>query len=271
MKLTIYILLGLLALALPGMTKPPLTPAEETLLRVLATGQVKADLSLIPPEQKEAVVSRLREIAQQKEGTVEVGTASVHVMTADLLLLRLGDRFTMERMVQDYRAYNSMVSWSYVQTQFEDSRQPLLIPYLAEDFYLDEDPSKGITVRPPPDSTEFGASVPSRSVFSGVTAVRIIEKAPEFSPEMKAWVTQAYALRRESSLRFRNLMRTFWEKNKDAFGRQDYQAVVPVTEKDIPSVVPATPVATRPRTPAPTTPGAAEESPRAAPHAERAT
>jgi len=222
-----------------------LTPAEETILRVLGTGRVKADLTLIPPDQKDAVIRRLREIATLKQGSVEIGDTLVHVMAADLLLLRLGDKFTMERMVQDYRAYNSTASWSYDQSQFEYSRQPLLIPYLAEDFYLEEDPTKGITVRPPPGSAEFGVSVPSRSVFSGVTVVRIVEEAPEFTQEMKAWAKQASALRRESSVRFRNLMRVFWEKNKAAFGRGDYHAVVPVTENEAapPPAVPA-PLAT---------------------------
>lgn len=242
----ICILLALLAAVPQGTAKAPLTSAEQTLLKVLDTGEVKADLTLIPPEQKEAVVSRLREIAQQKEGSVEVGNALVHVSTADLLLLRLGDTFTMDRMMRDYRAYNSMSSWGYAQNMFEYSQQPLLIPYLAQDLYLEEDPSKGITVAPPPDSDEFAVTVPPRSIFSGVTMVRIIEKSPAFSEAMKAWTKQAYALRRESASRFRSLMQAFWERNKEAFDRKDYGAVVPVAENQI---VPAKPPA--PRTPPP--------------------
>jgi len=210
----------------------PLTPADQTLIRVLETGQIKADLTLIPPDQRTDIIFRLRRIAAITQGvSQEVGNSIVHKDTADLLLLRLGDKFTIERMIQDYRAYNSPHAWVYDQHLFELSSQPLLIPYLAQDFYLNEDTAKGFATGEPPDATEFVISGPPRSIFSGVTVVRLIQNVPEFTEEMKAWARQAYDVRLASPERFRNLMRVFWEKNKAAFERQDYRAVVPVAHK----------------------------------------
>ena len=197
-----------------------------------ATSKTYYDFSKISAQQREGVVIKLREIAKEKGSYVLLGTAMISPMSADLQLLRLGDTFTIERMMMDYRAYDSMTSWGYVQTEFERSRQPKLIPYLAEDFYSKEDPNGGITVSPPPDSSDFAVGVPPRSIFSGVTVTRIIEKSPAFSPQMKAWAYQAFSLRLESPERFRTLMRVWWDANRAAFERGDYQAVRPVAEQD---------------------------------------
>ena len=234
-------------------TAAELTKAEALICQVLATGIGSADLTLILPEHKQGVMQRLREIAAKKSGDIMLGTVSVHTMAADLLLLRLGDDFTIERMMGDYRTYDSMASWSYVTKEFERSRQPKIIPYLAEDFYSQEDPNTGINVTPPPDSGDFAVSVPARSTFSGVIATRIIAKAPEFRPEMKAWAEQAYALRIQSADRFRNLLRAWWEVNKAAFARQDYQAVVPLTEEEASKVASPAP-APKPEPPTPQVP-----------------
>lgn len=208
-----------------------LTPADQTLLRVLDTGQVKADLTLIPSDQKADVILRLRQVAAITQGvSMQIGNALVHKETADLLLLRLGDKFTMERMIRGYQTYDSPQAWVYDQEMFERSRQPLLIPYLAQDFYLNEDPKGGVTTNEPPDSTDFVVSAPARSIFSGITAVRIIKEAPEFTKEMKAWAQQAYAVRLASPARFRGLMLAWWNVNKKAFERGEYGAVVPVAE-----------------------------------------
>jgi hypothetical protein len=187
----------------------------------------------------------------EKRTSSKIGTTRIHPIKADLLLLRLGDKFTIERMLEDYRAYDSRTSWSYVTSSFERSRQPLIIPYLAEDFYSQENPNRGIVIQPPPESMEFAVGAPPRSIFSGVVTTRIIEKAPEFSPAMKAWATQAYVVRQQSPERFRNLMRHWWDTNKAAFARGDYQSVVPVAE---PPPVPPPPATPLPATPAPSTP-----------------
>jgi hypothetical protein len=221
------------------------TAAEQVIRQLLAQGSVNCDLSVIPLAQKEAVIARLRETAAMKGGYSLLGTTVLDVMDADLLLLRIGDTFTIERMIREYRAYDSMASWDYVTRSFRYARQPRIIPHLAEDFYLEENPNQGITIDPPPGSMEFAVGVPARSIFSGVIATRIIEKAPEFSPQMKAWATQAYALRMESPKRFRRMMRAWWEANKAAFARGDYKAVIPVAEH---AAMPAAPHVSTPRT-----------------------
>jgi hypothetical protein len=249
MKLITPLLIVLLR-ALPlNAISAPLAPAEETIRHLLEFGS--SDLSIVTPELRPAVVEKMREVARRKGGWVLLGTTTFSPMEADLLLLRLGDKFTIERMMEDYRAYDSRTSWSYVTSRFEYSQQPLIIPYLAEDFYSQENPQGGITIKPPPESMEFAVGAPPRSIFSGVVTTRIIEKAPEFSAEMKAWATQAYVVRQKSPERFRNLMRHWWDTNKAAFERGDYAAVVPVAEPPPATPKPATPP---PATPLPNTP-----------------
>ncbi len=165
-------------------------------------------------------------------------------MDADLQLLRIGDRFTIERMVKDYRTYDSNTSWDYVQTKFERSKQPRIIPYLAEDFYSKEDPRKGNMIKSSPGSMGFSVLVPPRSIFSAVTVTRIIEKSPVFSKQMKEWAIQAYGLRLKSPSRFQKLMQGWWETNKAAFASADYQNVVSVTEEEVASKEAVAPVQT---------------------------
>jgi hypothetical protein len=236
-------LLMLLACS-PSLQAATPTPAEEVIRQLLAEGSVNCDLSVIPPAQKDAVIMRLRETARMRGGYSLLGTTVLDPMDADLLLLRIGDIFTIERMTQDYRAYDSMASWDYATRSFRYSRQPKIIPYLAEDFNAKEDPNKRITVKPRPDSGEFAVGVPARSIFSGVIVTDIIKSSPLFSPQMKAWASQAFALRLESPERFRKLMGVWWEANKAAFERGNYQAVMPVAEQD---AVPITPPASTPK------------------------
>lgn len=254
MRAHILLLLSLVALAacLSNGYAATLTPAEEMIVKVLESGRLSGDrrsfippdISLVPPEQREAVIFRLRETAKLKGGNSLLGTVALSTMEADLLLLRLGDTFTIERMVKDYRAYDGMTSWGYVTESFRYARQPKIIPYLADDFCSKEDPNKGITVSPPPGSTEFAVGVPARSIFSGVMVTDLIKSSPAFSPQMKAWANRAFALRLESPERFRGLMRAWWDVNKTAFERGDYLAVIPVAEED---AAPATPPASTPK------------------------
>jgi hypothetical protein len=239
---------------LPGMTfgQKPLPPAEESIIKVLKVGSVSGDLSLIPFEQRDAVIARLRETAQLKKGYSLLGTTLLDPMDADLLLLRLGDTFTIERMMKDYRKYDSMVSWGYVARSFRYARQPKLIPYLIEDVNVNEDPNKGITVKPPPNSGDFAVGVPARCIFSGVIVTDIIKSSPLFTVQMKAWASQAFAIRLESPERFQSLMRIWWEANKAAFAREDYQGVLPLADQE--AAPPPHPASTpRQRVPAATT------------------
>ena len=221
---------------LPNAKSVELTAAERTIVNVERSGRlsddrlsfIPPDISLIPAGQKEGVIARLREIATHHEAVL-LGTASIHPMSADLLLLRIGDKFTIERMVAAYRAYDTRASWSYVAQRFKSSRQPKVIPYLAEDFSMPDDPNGRITVSPPSESGDFAVGVPVRSIFSGVLVTELIQSSSFFSPELKTWAQQAFALRLKSPARFLELMRLWWKTNQAAFQREDYQAVVPVS------------------------------------------
>jgi len=162
-----------------------------------------------------------------------LGTVVLDPVEAELLLLRLGDTFTIERMIDVYRAYNSMSSWDYVPRMFRNARQPKVIPYLAEDFNSEEDQTALITLHPASGVEDLAVGVPARSVFSGVLVTDIIKGSSQFSPEMKAWASRAFALRLESPVRFLNTMKRWWEANKAVLEAADYGSVKSVSDQNV--------------------------------------
>ena len=83
MRAHILLLLSLVALAacLSNGYAATLTPAEEMIVKVLESGRLSGDrrsfippdISLVPPEQREAVIFRLRETAKLKGGNSLLG------------------------------------------------------------------------------------------------------------------------------------------------------------------------------------------------------
>lgn len=215
-----------------------LTPAEEMIVKVMKSGRVSEDrksllppdIQLIPANQRDAVILRLREVQKMTGGRELFGTTVVTPVHADMLLLRMGDVFTIEKMIGHYRRYDSAGAWEYMTSVFRAAKQPKVIAYLAADFFLAEDPKKGITASGSPGDGEFVTIVPARSIFSGVMTAELIKSSKVFSPEMVEWANEALKLRRKSPDRFRELMRIWWLKNEAAIRREDYGAVVSVIE-----------------------------------------
>lgn len=202
------------------------SPATDEKAVELMSRSIKSDLSIVSPSERTAVVARVREVGFGK--LRQIGTASVDRIDAQIVLVRLGDTESIERLMQEYRRYDSMYAWDTIPRIFQVSRQPSVIAYLAEDLSSKDDPNRNIVSNPPPDSTEFGVTATNRSVYSGVIITRVIEDSPEFSPALKKWAKDMYEVRLANPGNFRDSMRTWWEENRDAFRKGDYKSVVPL-------------------------------------------
>ena len=121
--------------------------AEEVtslVLRILEPSARKTDLSLVTPENHDAVVKLLRDIATLK--VRKIGTTLPDESGAEIVLLRLADHETISRVVTNYqRSYGSRDSFNTAEN-FEWAAQGAIIPYLAEDFFR-EDGDKSTIVR----------------------------------------------------------------------------------------------------------------------------
>jgi hypothetical protein len=109
----------------------------------------------------------------------------------------------------------------------QSAANPAVIPYLASDFSSDE-PVK-TDYGEPGNESEMGVTAPPRSLYSGTIALRIIDKAPQFSAPMKAWTKEAQKFRFRQPEAFRLMMRQWWKENKTFFEKRDYDSVTPVS------------------------------------------
>jgi hypothetical protein len=186
---------------------------------------IKSELSIVGAD-RSAVIARLREVATRKIN--HIGTASLSADNAQIVLMRLGDDQTIKQVIEEYRQYNSQYALAHVPDMLEWSHQPRAIPYLAQDFYLNDDPSAGVVQKP---DVDFGTSAPARSIFSAIISLEIIKRAPEFAPSLKTWAKDAYQLRLKNPKAFRAMMKFWWDENKNAFLSKSCDAVQAINLK----------------------------------------
>lgn len=198
------------------------TVTEQKVIDLTAKAIV-SDLSLANGEDSATVINKLDEIAKKKID--RIGTALIGRESAEIVLLRLGYEPAIRRSINEFRKYD-VVAWREVTKRLEWSSQPAIIPYLAEDFFLDEDPKQGVGI----SNGEEAVGAPPRSIFAAVVAGRIIHRASEFSPEMKRWADTMYELRLADPGQFRAGMKQWWIQNKDAFAKKDYSHVQPLAD-----------------------------------------
>lgn len=200
--------------------------------RTLIADSITSDLSIVGSD-RAAVIALLDEVATGKID--HIGVASAAQDNAQIVLMRLGDDQTIQQVVAQYQQYNSSYVLSHIPDMLEWSKQPATITYLASDFYLNDDASQSINLK---ENWET-VGVPARSIYSGVIALEIIKRAPEFSEEMKAWAKVAYALRLKDPSKFKRLMQAWWNENKNAFTQRNYSAVHPVDINSFEASAPA--------------------------------
>jgi hypothetical protein len=217
MKCYFVIALGAMWLPVLG-SHIELTPNGRKAAQLSVRGS-KASLEDVRPEDKAEVLSILRQIAEGK--VTEIGTKAPSKSGADVALLTLGDRPTIERLINEYRVYNSQRTLAEIPQNFEWSKQALLIPYLAEDLFLDDDPKATVVLR-----DKYEAIIgPNLSIRSGISLVRIMQTSEVFSERQKKWALEMERLRVHDVVKFRDRMRLWWNRNKAHFEKHDYAAV----------------------------------------------
>ena len=219
MKIGIY---SLLFFSIVYKTIPPRTETEQIVVDLVNQKSSKADLSVITPANHDAIVKILRDAATRKID--HIGTAYVDTTPAEVILTRLNDTETITRLIREYRdTYGSRHSFS-VAEHFEWAGQASLIPLLAEDFSLNDGDVSSIKS----DGRGNGIRVIPRSVFSGITAMRVTIASKQFSAETRAWANQRLIRGYYPFDKFREEMRLWWKQNEAAFKAGNYLAVKPM-------------------------------------------
>lgn len=229
----------------------PVDEDTDTVRKLMRNKRNAADFSLVNDGNRESVVEVLRAIADRE--VTQIGHSSMSARSAEVLLLGLGDIPTIERQIEVYQEYKGRDAWQHIPQNFEWSKQPLIIPYLAEDLFLPGSVMVGVGFSPSGE-----VLIPNRSTYSGLISLRIIEASSEFSDEMKEWARQTIRFLFKDRNAFREQMRTWWKQNEEHFKQQDYAAVQPLQPEPA-----GTPAATPAPTPAPSP--TAEPSPSATP------
>jgi hypothetical protein len=233
------------------------TEVEELVVQMLAEAPQKANLSVITPANRDAVVKILRDASTYK--ITAIGTSPLDEVGAGIILVRLNDAETISRLIGQYRdTYGSRGSF-WKAGHLELAGQASVIPLLAEDFFM-EDGDKSTINR---DGKGGGIRVIPRSAFSGITAMRVTIASKQFSDETRAWANQRLIQGYYPYEKFRADMRLWWKQNEAAFKTGNYMAVKPPVPEPPPSlpnpedskrVIPTKPVMNSlptPATPAP--------------------
>jgi len=178
---------------------------------------------------KQKIVSILRDVAAGKIS--RMGRTVVTPRRAQIALLRVGDDKSIEEAIAQFRGYNSRFAWAGLPKAMEWSHHPKLIPFLAEDFFRDENPNQYLKSKPQVGTTEATVVVPPRSVYAGTIAMHIIKRELAFSDELKEWAEKMISLRFSDVSKFRDTMRQWWKANKDHFEAEEYKKVKSFIER----------------------------------------
>jgi len=203
---------------------------EEKMAGDLVYLSLKEDVPSLEEVDRDEVVRVLREI--ERGNISKIGRTIVDRRGAQIALLRVGDDEALRQVVEQFRSYDSRYAWEGVPKAMEYSRQPKLIPYLSEEFFREEDPTKILRSRPQllnPQTagspTEATIIVPPRSVYAGTIAMRIIMKSSSFTPEMQEWADSMIDMRINDTDSFQRSLRGWWIANKEHFEDENYKLV----------------------------------------------
>lgn len=105
-------------------------PIDEIVAKVTSRA-FESDLSQITPSNEAAVMAKLRQVAYGTRSFTMLGTAMVDRDNARVILIRLGDGPTIEKVVSNFERYDSPSAVGHVPDLLVGARQPLVIPALA--------------------------------------------------------------------------------------------------------------------------------------------
>lgn len=196
--------------------------ADDVTLKLFDGNVRTTDLGAVMPQNREKVVERLREIS--RHSTVEFNRAIVDGEGAKILLLRLEDEPTMQRVIEMFRQSRgryvgnmaNLIRWA---------NQPAMIPYLAGELLSDNENRDQVHVA----GGEGYVLVP-KSILAGVAIADIVRHNAAFSPELKEWMLKAlttYGTGRDYA-RYRDVMHRWWKQNEEHFRKKEYGLVAPI-------------------------------------------
>lgn len=137
-------------------------------------------------------------------------------------LVALGDEQTIERVIRQIKEKAAKTGTWYSIGQYSYP-QPLLIPYLAEDFFRDD----GDTI----DEQVTRRDLDHLQISIGrvLDVLNILRRSPAFSEDMHKWSenTIAVPLKLLDISKCRQVMRSWWLENKEHFAKRDYASVRP--------------------------------------------
>jgi hypothetical protein len=213
---------------------------------------------MVDPAIRDEVVVQLRAKLRSDDVTIPVDVS--------ISLILLGDEETIAKWMKASKAAQLKEGKNKSIGSDGLPVQPLLIPYLAEDFFRDDGEEWTATII----DDQMVLSEPI-SIGSIMAVLSLLRRSPAFSPEVKTWLYSAkgrFLYSNLDMLKLRNLMRQWWRENEGHFAAKDYAAVKPgaslagvlkfdslealaASRKTLKAAAPTAP---EPSTPAPTTP-----------------
>ncbi len=193
---------------------------EKFVLALLEESGRKVNLSVITPENKEAVVALLRDIATRKRR--QIGTTLPDYISAKIILLRLGDPPTMQDSADAYLK-TGRVDLSEISLAL----QPAMIPLLVDGLRFDE---RDNVVPPSVRRAQLAEGTCVRPISPSFRATHLIQKllvdCPQFTGEVRA---SAMALLKQPIPSMRETLRVWWKENEMFFKTGHYNSVRPPT------------------------------------------
>ena len=173
----------------------------------------------------EAVGADIRDevIQQLRGGLTDVDIS--HWSEKCVALIRMGDEKTIAKTMRARKEAIEKVGKSESIGGDGFPVQPLLISFLAEDFFRED--GDEWTTRMNDDQLVLSLPI---SIGSATDVLRLMRKSSVFSPEVKAWLGSAdgkFSFRTLDMAKFRSLMRQWWRENESHFAEKDYAAVKP--------------------------------------------
>jgi hypothetical protein len=178
----------------------------DALVREFLKNYRTADLSTLTGSESDAVVAVLRKHA--------FDSSNPYNHDAQVILIRNGDTPTMRHVVDIFRGEN-MVRMNSMMTLMGVTKQPALIPLVAEDLNINE---------PAEMRVEGDFLTGPRSVRAANLICEIVGESSAFSEAVRNWaqrtIRQRMPERRENT-------RVWWRQNETRLKAGDYGSVMP--------------------------------------------
>lgn len=180
--------------------------------RLLETSWMTWDLASFQGEQRSQMLLELQRARTNTSDIARYGRALA------LLAVNLGDEELIKELTSKQFVGQEGVTDEKTYQTLRHATHPALIPALAAHLFRDEPPGLIIkgerAVRPP-------------SVAAADIMASVLQSAPVFSESVRKWAGDKAGAAAINDRQRRNLLRSFWNENRQHFKARDYQSVRP--------------------------------------------